>query len=262
MNAAVVTAAQGARWLREGWRLFRVAPLAWLVLVFVYWLIMSVLSVLPVVGVMAATALVPAFAVGFMAASRAAQRGDSPGVELLFAGLRRGAGAQLVLGGLYFGALALILWATGLADDGALAGWMLHGKRPEEAMLRSDAFMHALLVAAAGYTPVMMLYWFAPVLVAWHGLAPAKALFFSFFGCLLNWRAFLCYGLAVALVALVIPFLVLGAVLLMAGRPLSVAAVMLLLAPLFLVLLATLLASFYASYRDVFGGPAQPPALG
>jgi hypothetical protein len=35
-----------------------------------------------------------------------------------------------------------------------------------------------------------MAYWYAPVLAGWHGLSPAKALFFSFVACLRNWRAF------------------------------------------------------------------------
>ena len=41
MQARVVSAGRGARWLAEGWRLFRVAPLAWLAAVFGYWLLMN-----------------------------------------------------------------------------------------------------------------------------------------------------------------------------------------------------------------------------
>jgi hypothetical protein len=125
---------------------------------------------------------------------------------------------------------------------------MLTGRRPAEEVLRSDAFLSALAFAGALYTPVLMMFWFAPPLAAWHGTAPAKALFFSFFACLMNWRAFLAYGAVTLMIALVLPFAVLSVV---ALASLQVAALSLVF-PLLLVLLPTLFASFYASYRDVF----------
>jgi hypothetical protein len=76
-----------------------------------------------------------------------------------------------------------------------------------------------------------------------------KALFFSFVACLLNWRPFLVYGAFSALVVLVLPLAVLLALTL---ASLKVAA-MSLVFPVLLVLLPILFASFYASYRDVFG---------
>ena len=36
MQARIVPASRGARWLAEGWQMFRAAPLGWLALVFVY----------------------------------------------------------------------------------------------------------------------------------------------------------------------------------------------------------------------------------
>jgi len=99
---------------------------------------------------------------------------------------------------------------------------------------------------------VMMLFWFAPVLVAWHSAAPAKALFFSFFACLINWRAFLTYGAATALVMLAVPLAALTLPLLLLGADRAKLAPLVL--PLVVLMLPTLFASFYASYRDVFGG--------
>ena len=71
----------------------------------------------------------------------------------------------------------------------------------------------------------------------------------------MNWRAFLAYGAATALVTLVIPFAVLAA--LTAASALRFPAAGLVF-PLLLVVLPTLFASFYASYRDVFGYDAAP----
>src|SRR5260370_41752194 len=71
LQARIVGAGRGLRWLAEGWRLFRAAPLGWLALVFAYWLMMTLVSLAPYVGVAAASGLVPAFSVGFMAAGGA-----------------------------------------------------------------------------------------------------------------------------------------------------------------------------------------------
>jgi hypothetical protein len=249
MQARIVQTARGAQWLLEGWRLFRAAPLGWLAMVFAYWLLMTLVSVVPLVGVAAASIMVPAFSVGFMAAARAAAHKGPVELVLLFEGFRNYLRSQLTLGVGYFACLALVLAATALADGGALAGWMLSARRPDEEVLHSDAFLAALGAAAALYTPVLMMFWFAPPLAAWHGTAPAKALFFSFFACLMNWRAFLAYGAVTAVVALALPLAVVSVV---ALASLGVPA-MSLVFPLLIVLLPTLFASFYASYRDVFG---------
>jgi hypothetical protein len=250
MQARIVETARGARWLAEGWRLFSAAPLGWIAMVFAYWLLMTLVSIVPIVGVAAASLLVPAFSVGFMAAARAAARKGPVELGLLFDGFRHHLRSQLMLGAGYFACLALVLAATALADGGALAGWMLAGSRPDDEVLRSDEFLAALAAAAALYTPVLMMFWFAPPLAAWHGVAPAKALFFSFFACLMNWRAFLAYGAVTAVVAIALPLAIVTIVTL---ASISVPA-MSLVFPLLIALLPTLFASFYASYRDVFGG--------
>jgi hypothetical protein len=257
MQARIVSAARGARWLGEGWRLFRVAPLGWLAAVFGYWLLMTLVSLVPFAGVAAAAVLVPAFSVGFMAVARAASRGGPTELALLFEGFRHQPRSQLVLGVVYLACIALLLGASTLADDGALARWMITGKRPEEEVLRSEGFFTALVVAAALYVPVMAAFWFAPPLAAWHSTGAAKALFFSFAASLMNWRAFLAYGAVTAVVTLVIPFVVLTALTLVAAGALRFPVASLIF-PLLLVLLPTLFASFYASYRDVFGYDAAP----
>ena len=253
-SARVVPWVRGLRWLGGGWRLFRVAPFAWIALVFVYWMLMSIASMLPVVGIALASILVPPFSVGFMAVSRAAARRAPLAPQLLFSGFTERLETQLLLGGIYLACLALLLAASALADGGAMAHWLVTGERPAEEALQSGAFLMALASAAALYLPVMFAFWFAPVLAAWHGMGAAKALFFSLFGCLMNWRAFLAYGAAAALLIAAAPIAVLTALDWMLRGALRAQAVTLLL-PLLLVILPTLLASFYASYRDIFGTP-------
>jgi hypothetical protein len=254
MQARIVSMRHGVRWLLDGWRMFRASPFGWLALVFTYWLVMSLISVVPIAGIAVASILVPAFSVGFMAAARAASHGSPVRLPLLFDGLRHGMRDQLLLGVVYLACLGLVLGSTVLADGGALARWMLGGGRPSDEAMQSPEFLLALLCAAALYAPVMMMFWFAPPLAAWHSGGVAKALFFSFFASLMNWRAFLAYGAITALVSVVIPFVLLSVLLLATSGALKL-SVMGMVFPLLLVLLPTLFASFYASYRDVFGTP-------
>ena len=257
MQARIIDAARGARWLGDGWRLFRGAPLGWIAAVFGYWLMMSVVSLVPFIGVAAAAILVPAFSVGFMALARAAGKRSPLEVSLLFDGFRHGPRAQFVLGAIYFACLALILAASTLVDNGALGRWMLTGERPADEVLQSEGFLGALATAGFLYMPVMFAFWFAPPLAAWHAVGPVKALFFSFAASLMNWRAFLAYGAVMAVVTLVVPFLLVSVLTLATagGMPFPVT---MLIFPLLVVLLPTLFASFYVSYRDVFGYDAAP----
>ena len=252
--ARIVPAGRGARWLAEGWRLFRVSPLSWIALAFSYWLLMNVVLLVPVVGILSAPVLVPAFSVGFMAASRAAARGGPVRLEHLFSGFREHLRGELVLGVAFLACLALLLGATTLFDGGALAHSMLVGPPDTRAEQDGSGTLAAMLVAIGLYLPVMMMYWFSPVLVAWHNIGAAKSLFFSFMACVLNWRAFLAYGAVTILMTVVAPSLALSALLVVAGGG-QAAHLGALVYALFLVMLPTLVASFYVSYRDIFGTP-------
>lgn len=254
MQARIVATARGAAWLAEGWRLFRGAPIGWLAAVFGYWLLMTIVSLVPFVGVPAAALLVPAFSVGFMALARAAARKAPLELGLLFEGFRHEPRAQFSLGVIYLACLALLLAASALADNGALARWMISGQRPNDEVLQSDEFMSALAAAAALYLPVMLAFWFAPPLAAWHALGAAKALFFSLAASVMNWRAFLIYGAVMAAITLALPFMLVQALALAGAGRIGPGIVL----PLVIVLLPTLFASFYASYRDVFGYEAAP----
>ena len=234
MRARIVPASRGAGWLLDGWQMFRAAPLGWLALSFVYLFGTQVVALVPVLGVVVVLVAVPGLSVGLMGAARAASRGGVVGVEMLFDGFRAGWREQLILGVVYLAcSLAVFLLA---APSGAL----------EPADLPGAAALLALV-----YTPVMMAFWFSPALAAWHSVAPAKALFFSFVACLVNWRAFLAYGAVLAFVVIGVPLALLSLPVVAFGAPSEK------LAPALLVLLALLLpvlfASFYASYRDVFG---------
>lgn len=253
MQARIVPAVRGAHWLAEGWRCFRVAPLAWLALVFAYLLLTQLMALVPVVGSAAAALLVPAFTVGLMSAARATSAGAKLEMGVLFDGFRQGVRGQLLLGAVYLACILLVLGLTTMADQEGAVRTVLSGKRPAEELEPADLF-GPIAVFGLAYAPVMMMFWFAPPLAAWHGVATAKALFFSFFGCLMNWRAFLAYGALAAGMMLAVPLVLLSLVTLASGGQQKLQAGSLMI-PLLLAMLPTLFASFYASYRDVFGAP-------
>lgn len=256
MNARLVTPLHGARWLAAGWRMFRAAPLGWLVLVFAYLMGTMLMSAFPLLGPAAVSLLVPAFSVGFMAASRAAARRQPVELTMLFAGFRERLAQQLVLGCVYSAGFAAALAGSALVDDGALLGALFSAQRAPGAGSAGDALYLGALATAALYVPTLMMLWFAPVLVAWHAVHPAKALFYSLVAFWLNRMAFVAYALALGLVL----FVAMGSVVLLVSLMPGEAPALdprSLVFPMALVILPTLFASYYASYQDVFGAGSE-----
>ena len=242
LQARVVAAARGARWLAEGWRFFRAAPLGWTALVFGYLALMMLAWSVPVAGAAAAAVFMPSFSVSFMVVARAASRGAPIELPLLLEGFKLGWRTQIALGLVYLACLAAIVGASRLFLDEMPA---VDAKRPGDPGA-------GLAWVVALYAPVMMMFWFAPTLAAWHSASVAKALFFSFMAFLMNWRAFLVYGLASAAVifALAAVFALLARLI---APEISPAALVL---PMFIAVYPTLAGSYYASYRDVFAEPS------
>ena len=260
MRARVVDATRGAHWLAEGWSMFRASPLGWLALAFAYMFITQLLALLPLVGPAAAAVLVPAFTVGLMGAARASSRGARVELGMLFDAFRDRLRPQLVLGVVYAACLLAVLAGAALLLGERTVGATLPGAGGE-AQAEIDRGELASLIGTllALYAPVMMLFWFAPPLAAWHSTPVAKALFFSFFAFLMNWRAFLVYGAVAAVVVALVPLVTLNVLGAFTGALTRAAANGMVLS-LALLLMPTLFASFYASYRDVFGAPdpAEP----
>jgi hypothetical protein len=210
-------------------------------------------SAVPLVGPVAMSVLVPAVSVGFMAASRAAWRRQGVELAALTAGFRERLPGQLALGAVYGTGFFVAVYGSALVDGGALLE-ALRRPAPEAGEPEAGAVAAGLMFSVLLYVPTMMLLWFSPVLVAWHALTPAKALFYSAVAFWLNLRAFLVYGIALAVLLVAAAG---GLTLLAALMPgdVSAAGAQALIFPLALLVLPILFASYYASYRDVFGAP-------
>lgn len=254
MQTLIVPTARGWRWLAEGFALFRRNPRALALLVVLYWLLILFINVLPLVGPVIASLCIPVFSVGLMNACREVDRRDVAGnlrleaVPLLFAAFRQNPSPLYLLGGLNLVLTLLILGISSQVDGGALMQFMNGRLRWQEAV-DTPGFTAATQLSMLLLAPVIMAYWYAPVLVSWHGFSPAKALFFSFFACLRNWRAFLAYSVSLTVWGVILPGLILGVLGAVFAEPSLIVAP---LAPVLLVLAPTVFASFYITYRDVF----------
>ncbi len=257
MQAQTLPAAAGWRWIGAGFAIFRRNPPLLSMLVVSYWLTVLVLNVLPVIGALAASLVIPGLSVGLMQAARDLERGQPIALSTLFDGLKRNTRTLLALGALYLGVTIAILGLSALVDGGELLRFMLASKAVDREEIEGTNFLLPSLFVMILMAPVLMAYWFAPVLAAWHGLGVGKSLFFSFIACWLNWRAFLAYGAAMVLVAGVIPGLVFGllAAVFSGGESgfVSLFIIMPFMTMIALIVFSTIYASYYVSYRDVFG---------
>jgi hypothetical protein len=186
-----------------------------------------------------------------MQAAQNLERGKPVGIQTLYGSLKENPKTLLGLGALYLCCTLGILGVSALIDGGDLLRYMLGGRAERSALEDNDFTLPALVVLIL-LVPVLMAYWFAPVLAAWHKLTLGKSLFFSFVACWMNWRPFLNYGLGLLLVSAIIPGVLLGVLLLIfpGAQGFITGLVMM---PLALIVAPAIFASFYASYRDIFG---------
>ncbi len=241
MKAQVVDAGKGWQWIVGGFEVFRKYPLMWIVLIILLVVIWMVSFAIPILGPLLFNLLSPVLFAGLMIGCKAVENGEPLELSHLFAGFQKNATALVTIGGVYLVGTIVIVGIIFVTAGSSMLPTVLQ-KSPGDlqmlaAALRSMAL--AIMVGFALYIPVLMLIWFAPLLVVFHNLSPAEAMKLSFSACLMNW----------------LPFLVYGAVILVLWFIASI--------PLFLglvVLLPVLICSVYASYKDIFTAVGAAPA--
>lgn len=257
MQVRTLTATQGWRWLGGGFALFRRNPATLTLLMFACLVLFLTLHRLPLIGWTLASVAIPTFSVFLMNACRDVDQGRPPGVAVLVVYLRSHWPRMLTLGVIYFATLLLALVASSIADDGAYMRTALGLREVTEEDVASGAFVAPMQIAMLVLLPSIMAMWFAPMLVAWQGFTPGKALFFSFVACLRNWLPFLTYCLCMILFGAMLPGLLLGVALAVLPIP-QIMTIGLCMMPVFFVIAPSIVASFYVSYRDVFSDDDAP----
>ena len=243
VEARVVAPARGWQWLFEGFWLFRKTPVIWLALTIALGLMWAVSLVIPVVGPLLFNLLSPALFAGLMIGCRALESGKPLEIGHLFAGFRQHAAPLVTVGGVYLVGTVVVVGIVLVVAGGSMLPAVLTKPGTDIETLRAAArsMSLALAVGAVVYLPLLMVIWFAPLLVVFNGLAPVAAMKLSFTACVSNTVPFLVYGVAVLMAWVVLS---LPAALGAAGALLVVA--------LLVASIPVLICSVYTSYRDIF----------
>lgn len=260
----VVPAAAGKAWVKQGIQTFFKQPLALGGLFFMFLAVVSVISIVPVIGGALALIVLPAATVGLMEASKQANAGTFPMPSALFSAFRISPTKTrniLVLGVGYAAAFLLVLGISALLDGGQFAQMYLSGEVVSKQVLESSEFQMATWVSMVLYVPISMMFWHSPALVHWHDVPPLKALFFSWMSCIRNLKAMVVY-----VVSWMAVFLLGGiAMALVAGLTGSESMVSMAMLPVALLMASMFFCSIYFSVRDCFkpqndGNPDTPVA--
>ncbi|MBU3737214.1 MAG: hypothetical protein FGM62_09620 [Methylobacterium sp.] len=232
MQPRHVPAANGWQWITQGFGLFKASPVIWIALFLIYLLIGMGLSIVPVVGPVVLNLLAPVFIAGFMLGCRAIEMGEELEINHLFAGFKQNTAQLITVGGIYLAGIIILVGVVFMMMGGAALGGLFAGHGAEDAAAMADGRMlMGLLVMMALILPLIMAYWFAPTLVVFHDMKATDAMKLSFAACLSNLIPFTLYSL-ISIVLMLLAMIPLGLGL--------------------LVMIPTMTASLYTSYRDIF----------
>jgi hypothetical protein len=235
-KVAELRASRGAAWLAEAFNLFRAQPVGWMSLCAGWIAITIALILIPFIGGVIANFLQPVFFASFAIAAYKQARGEKLTAGDLFGGFKRNMRSLVNLGALLllaeiavFAVMAMLGLPMAPSDDHTftIAEYVETLKGRE--WILAVGFLLTVLVKGA--------LWFAPPLIAFHGMGTAQAIRWSVFAAISNIGAMLVYAasLLVLFVFALIPW----------GLGL-------------LVLVPVMAISTYVGYREVFeASPAE-----
>ena len=241
-------AAAGMAWIKQGWHLFKQAPIPWTGMTALVFLVLMAVGMVPLAGLVAVHMLSPFIVAGYMAASRGGSRGETVSFIYLAAGWRENPNRNtlLLVGALYMLGTLLIFQLVKYFTDGDMQALLQQTQNPaamtpEQAEQILATALPAMALGTLLFAPLLMATWFAPALVLFETFPAGKSLWWSLWACWMNWRSILLYSLIlgmIGMVALILPF----------GLGL-------------LIFVPWTLTSTYAAYEDIFlrVEPADPP---
>ena len=223
----------GWRWIVEGWHIFTASPVLWIVTALLDIIIISIVTAsVPVVGQLAGIVLTPVLTAGLMIGASEVAAGRPLSIGHLFAGFQQRVGSLVGLGLLSALFTVVVVLIIFFAFGSAVMQLMMKASVDPAALTRSLGLLLTIaVVAALLLLPLAMAFYFAPALIAIGGQGPLAAIRMSILACLRNSLPLLVYSLALIVLAI------------LATLPFALG---------WIVLLPVLIASAYASYRDIF----------
>ena len=251
----------GLSWLVNGFLLFKEKPFPWIISVFIFGLISTIMSIIPFIGSIIANILNPVFLAGFMLGAKEQTEGGSIRIGHIFAGFSNNFGQLILFGLLYFVTILLVFGLIGVvfvlifvagglgsmnfADPSSLAAF---------ANMSPLIFLLIFLVAMLVTIPIMMAYYFGPALIAINQETIFDAIKMSFRACLSNMLPFLMYGLA-CVGGFIVVGVVVGGIIALLGmllKKIGFIIGVILIIIMMLAIIPIFLASTYAAYKDIF----------
>lgn len=244
MQARRLPARAGAAWLQSAYALYRRNPPLLTSVTMLYLMLVIGLNFLPIIGAFIVPLLLPSLNLVIGNTCRLIASGKEPNGPALFENVREQRPQLLRLGAMQLGASVLLLLFSLLIEGGTVP--LPDADKPD-----LEGFVGMLLRLAILAVPLLLAFWFAPLLTGWDKLTAGKAVFFSFVASWRNLRVFFVYVLCVAVVAVFLPGLLMALVMLV--MPDLLGTISFVLRTLLIVVLTPILmASVFISYQDVF----------
>ena len=251
-----VPASRGAAWILRSFELIWKSPLSWLLTMLLYFLV-NLVQIIPIIGPIITGVLGPIFMAGLIQGTKELDDGEGLRPTSIFYGFKTNFGRLLGFSLVYLLSVAIVLGGV-FGVMAAVFGFNLAMLTSPQAMAGSSLALFALfpLVALLIFIPLIMGYWFAPVLILINDQSIFEAVKMSFSGCLKNWLAFLVNGLALLIVGIVAALamgLLSGLTGALLGKTAVIGIIVVVLLSVFLGM-PVFICMMYASYRDIFYG--------
>ncbi|HYD80645.1 MAG TPA: BPSS1780 family membrane protein [Paucimonas sp.] len=241
----------GWLWLKEGFTLFRKQPMELTTLFLGYTFLMLGFGFIPLLGQVLRLILMPVFSMAFLQACVEVEQGRRVYPSLLLAGFRSPAFKPLAALGLFYLAAGILAAAASTLVDGGVFWSIVSDQGTVGAdAAREPKVTAAMLFAGLAFMPAVVLLWYAPALIMWNGMSVGKSIFYSVFAVRKAGKAFIVYGLACAMIGILLPAFLSSFIILLTGQS---ALGMMVLIPLEFILSAAIYCSFYPSYTYIFG---------
>ncbi|MGH8636122.1 MAG: BPSS1780 family membrane protein [Burkholderiales bacterium] len=246
-----VSIGHGLQWISSGWGFFKRNPLGWILLMGTLLAIWVLLLSIPMLGPLLFNLLFPVFFAGLMLGCRAMEQGGKLEFGYLFAGFRENAAALVSVGGVYLVGMLLVIAIV--TSSGGLPRLPDEPKPEDVATLQNELrnMRGPILAGMALLVPLLMLTWFAPLLIVFRRMTVLPALKESLSAIVRNLGAFVLYGVAIFFLWLVATLPIAGSVRNPLIDVLTIVALV--------VVLSIIFGSIYASYMDIFEPPSNNP---
>ncbi|MDO8291594.1 MAG: BPSS1780 family membrane protein [Gallionella sp.] len=225
---------QGWEWIKQGFALFKKAPLLWIVLLMICLAAAVGLSNVPVLGEPLLSLLMPVILIGLMTGCRSLKHNEELELAHLFSGFQRQTTQLITLGGIALVGQYLIFGLMKMVGGAELVDILMSNQPdadPELLMQAVTGAGFAVLLGMVLFSVLMMAMQFAPMLVFFNNIAPQQAMKLSLRAFLNNIGPMMVYVTTFMFLA------ILASIPMMLG---------------WLVLLPLVFTSLYACYCDIF----------